>query len=497
MAKKVTRYDLLISCPGDAAGVVGIIKSVVEEFNQQFSDALGIDIRCRYWKDSAYAESGGKPQDLLNKQIVIPSDLAVAVFKNRFGSPTDKYGSGTEEEIEKMLSEGKQVFVFFDETPVKLSEIDLNEYEKVQDFKERYKDKGIFWLFSSEEEFRKLFRAHITQFFMALSNDGDEESKSNLVIRSCRNGKIEEEVRLSAFDMGKFISSERLRTQLKEKIEHIKNNKILKSTIPEQPIKIFAGKRVEIDNRTKEIIKAVSQTLEISIDDVFFDVGNITESPWISSMPFGGVELSGTSEEKAKYKAIISLSEMIYTTLDHLQIEEYYKDLFGIEFLLCNDGTKFDEDIDVEITIPKERYISVEELPVPTEELKLGDDWCFADIFEITATKDFISYNDSKKPLTGIKTKPYIPVNPFSGRNYEEEYRDTLRDIFEYQVYPDGDNVIIKVHFDYIKQHQIVAFPAWIFIKDPNDELEVKYRIISKNNRDIIESQTHVNPYTY
>ena len=37
--------------------------------------------------------------------------------------------------------------------------------------------------------------------------------------------------------------------------------------------------------------------------------------------------------------------------------------------VLCNVGTIYDEDIDVEITIPKDRYISVDKLSVPTEEI--------------------------------------------------------------------------------------------------------------------------------
>ena len=169
MANDVKQYDLLISCPGDATKAVDIIKEVVDEFNQNYSDTLGIGIRCRYWKDSAYAESGGKPQDLLNKQIVYPSDLAVAVFKNRFGSPTDKYGSGTEEEIEEMLSAGKQVFMFFDESLVKMSDVDRDEYDRVQKFKAKYeKDKGIYVPFTSYDEFRNVLRAHITKYFMKI-----------------------------------------------------------------------------------------------------------------------------------------------------------------------------------------------------------------------------------------------------------------------------------------------------------------------------------------
>ena len=496
MARLVKQYDLLISCPGDAIESVETIKEVVEEFNQQFSDTLGINIRYRYWKDSSYAESGGKPQDILNKQIVYPSDLAVAVFKNRFGSPTDKYGSGTEEEIEEMLSVGKQVFLFFDESPVKLADIDRDEYERLQAFKSRYKkDKGIFESFSTQEEFRKVFHAHITRHFMILSNDDGEAGGSNLVIRTHRNGELDENIQLSLFDMGGFITSEELKTRIIEQIKYINNYKLIKSVAPEQPLMLFGEKKVTIDEHTKDIITRVAERIDITLSDSFFDVGNLTESPLLA-MPLGGCEINGTSEEKTKYKAITSLEKMIYKTIGQMQMEQFYNSLYGVELIVCNDGTKYDEDIDIEITIPKDRFLEVEELPVPADELYFEDDWCFEDIFEIHATKDFIAYCDSKRPLTGMNASSYKALNPFSGRDYEKEYRDTLNEIFEYKVYPDGNYVIVKVHFDYIKQHQNVAFPTWIFINNPDIGLKAKYRIISKNNRDVIERQMDIKPCT-
>ena len=41
MAKQITQYELLISCPGDIIDEVKIIEDVVEKFNQQFSATLG------------------------------------------------------------------------------------------------------------------------------------------------------------------------------------------------------------------------------------------------------------------------------------------------------------------------------------------------------------------------------------------------------------------------------------------------------------------------
>ena len=133
MPKNVTQYDLLISCPGDIADEINLINNAVDKFNQQFSDVLNISIRLRHWSKSSYAQSGGKPQDILNNQFVNDCDAAVAIFWTRFGTPTDRYGSGTEEEIENMLSSNKQVFMYFCTKPVDLSKVDYDEYKKVQD----------------------------------------------------------------------------------------------------------------------------------------------------------------------------------------------------------------------------------------------------------------------------------------------------------------------------------------------------------------------------
>ena len=102
MAQSVTLYNLLISCPGDVRDEVTLIEAAVDEFNELYADPLGITIKTRHWSKSSYAQSGRKPQALLNEQFVNKCDAAVAIFWTKFGSPTDEYGSGTEEEIEIM-----------------------------------------------------------------------------------------------------------------------------------------------------------------------------------------------------------------------------------------------------------------------------------------------------------------------------------------------------------------------------------------------------------
>ena len=138
MPNQVTKYSLLISCPGDIKDEIAIIEKCVKQFNALYSDTLGLFIETKHWKKNSYAQSGGKPQALLNEQFVKDCDAAVEIFWTRFGTPTDEYGSGTEEEIEIMLNSGKQVFMYFSDKALSPSKQDQEGYKKVQSFKEKY-----------------------------------------------------------------------------------------------------------------------------------------------------------------------------------------------------------------------------------------------------------------------------------------------------------------------------------------------------------------------
>ena len=142
MPKSVIQYSLLISCPGDIKEEINCVEECVTQFNTLYSDALGIEIVTKHWRKSSYAQSGGKPQALLNEQFVNDCDAAVAILWTRFGTPTDEYGSGTEEEVEIMLSSGKQVFMYFSDKPLSPSQMNEESYKKVQAFREKYKDRG-------------------------------------------------------------------------------------------------------------------------------------------------------------------------------------------------------------------------------------------------------------------------------------------------------------------------------------------------------------------
>lgn len=155
--EKVRVYDLLISCPSDVSQFVGDLEDVINRFNNIYGRANNIVLRTINWKKNAFSQLGDVPQDILNKQIVEKSDFAIAVFWTRFGTETENYGSGTEEEIEKMIEEGKQVFLYFLDKAIAPSEIDQGQYKKIRDFKEKYKEAGLFFIVKDERELFDLF----------------------------------------------------------------------------------------------------------------------------------------------------------------------------------------------------------------------------------------------------------------------------------------------------------------------------------------------------
>ena len=138
MAKIVKVFNILISCPGDIKEEVEVIKSVIEQFNRTTGDENNIRLEAKHWSKDSYPESGGKAQALLNQQFVEECDMSIAVLWTRFGTPTEKYGSGTEEEISLMIESGKQVFLYLSKKPISPDEIDSEQYNLVKKFIDKY-----------------------------------------------------------------------------------------------------------------------------------------------------------------------------------------------------------------------------------------------------------------------------------------------------------------------------------------------------------------------
>lgn len=153
MSQEVTAYDLLISCPSDVSEYIPKIKQSVNFFNNLYGRYNNIVVRTLHWSENVPPDMKVPAQKKINKELVDSADMVVGFFGNRFGTPTNEYDSGTEEEIELMMANGKDVFVYF--LDVHVSPKDIEQFKKVQGFKEKHD--GLYCECSIEEFERKFF----------------------------------------------------------------------------------------------------------------------------------------------------------------------------------------------------------------------------------------------------------------------------------------------------------------------------------------------------
>lgn len=106
-------YAVLLSRPSDADQDAEMAAAAIEAVNRLHSRSTGIIFQLLDWKRDSYTDSGGEPQQLLNRQIVDDADIVLAIFREHMGTPTQRFDSGTEEEIMLALDAGKTVQVYF------------------------------------------------------------------------------------------------------------------------------------------------------------------------------------------------------------------------------------------------------------------------------------------------------------------------------------------------------------------------------------------------
>lgn len=136
MAHPTLALHLLISAPGDVPDEdMGIVRKTISQWNVSFGRAVSLTVLPISWTEHAVAEFGDRPQAILNHQIVEEADLALALFCDRLGTPTDTDESGTAEEIRVLAEAAKPVAVLVNAAPrAPLNRPALAERQRLTDY---------------------------------------------------------------------------------------------------------------------------------------------------------------------------------------------------------------------------------------------------------------------------------------------------------------------------------------------------------------------------
>lgn len=149
-------YRIMIGCPGDILEEVQIAKDVIIRWTSIHAERDEVVLLPISWGANSYPEHGAHPQKILNKQLASKSDMLISIFGSKIGSPTDTSLSGTIEEIEEHIKDGKPVMVFFRQMN-NLSNTTIEEISKLESFKSKIKGAGLYREYKDVSSFEATF----------------------------------------------------------------------------------------------------------------------------------------------------------------------------------------------------------------------------------------------------------------------------------------------------------------------------------------------------
>jgi hypothetical protein len=209
-AELYQRIGMMIGSPGDAGEERQAIVDAILRWNAVNKDR-GILIEAVRWETHATPGLEGRPQGMINEELIPQSDCLLAVFRARAGSPTGKDVSGTMEEIREFMKLGKYTVVYFFQGEVPLKHIDPDQLKRVTDFKKEIQQHGITDIYTTVDELQAKLAVHLSAIVKKLDRTGTPVRK---------DGSSRKPVSLQTADTAPFERGPRAARSTGQDVDH-------------------------------------------------------------------------------------------------------------------------------------------------------------------------------------------------------------------------------------------------------------------------------------
>jgi len=172
--ESLRKIKIFISCPNEIVKEGTIIETVEKTIGEDnvYFQPYKIEFDTSHWKKDIYLGKGEpRVQDTINKKLIENCYIYLCILWTEFGSslgrtPEGKeYSSGTEEEFYYAEKLNKKIWVIFCNKPKNPFEINPQQLEKVQKFRETIKSKQIWYgEFKNEDELRRILKENLSNF---------------------------------------------------------------------------------------------------------------------------------------------------------------------------------------------------------------------------------------------------------------------------------------------------------------------------------------------
>lgn len=175
-------YKCFIGSPSDTAEERAICDRVFNKINETIGQKFDFRVESVRWEKDVIPAFGNDAQDVINKQIGDGYHLFIGIMWKKFGSPTNRAESGTEEEFTNayqvwLKNKKIDLLFYFNNKSTGLDDIDTEQLTKVRAFKQKIADLGgLYHQYSGVKQFEDDFNKHMQNLFLSK----DSNSRSNI-----------------------------------------------------------------------------------------------------------------------------------------------------------------------------------------------------------------------------------------------------------------------------------------------------------------------------
>ncbi|MEK6300382.1 MAG: TIR domain-containing protein [Acidobacteriota bacterium] len=166
---------IFVASPGDVSAERDIVSFVVDELRRTIGNIRKVELETVRWETHSWPDVGSDAQDVINSQIG-EYDVLVGVMWKRFGTPTKRSKSGTEEEFERAYQLFKdfgrpKIMFYFRTTPFYSTDREeLSQFRKVIAFRKKLEKLGVlFWQYDQPLTFERDVREHLMRRVLELT----------------------------------------------------------------------------------------------------------------------------------------------------------------------------------------------------------------------------------------------------------------------------------------------------------------------------------------
>lgn len=166
MPNQVTILNVFLASPSDVKLERELVEDIISELNQSYFRSQNVGLNLLRWETDTHPGFGEDAQDVINNQIR-DYDIFIGILWSRFGSPTKRAQSGTEEEFQNAYKRFKKqrdikILFYFKNKPISIDDIDIDQISLIKNFKQELESLGgYYWNFNETNEFERDLRKHL------------------------------------------------------------------------------------------------------------------------------------------------------------------------------------------------------------------------------------------------------------------------------------------------------------------------------------------------